>query len=196
MKKMKRTTWCVWIVSVALFAGCSGTGDLIRKQSISTRPDVYMDLTDKTPIPPGFSDLRISFSVKTHTPIFHLLEGRVRGTSEYILVLNIDGQAATAKGTMTEENTRDEQPHIPETGNGIRYRFRKDLRLKAGAHKVFVAVPEDEVAIEKEIRLEDGTRNELLLEPVYGTGKRFGKRGPNFYSHLSEVRLLINGNPL
>jgi hypothetical protein len=70
---------------------------------------------------------------------------------------------------------------------------------------IFVAVPDDDVAVEVEIRLEDGTRNELLLEPIYGTGVRptygickllFGKRGPNFCSHLTRVRLLMNGKLL
>jgi hypothetical protein len=77
--------------------------------------------------------------------------------------------------------------------------------LKAGTHKVFVMIPEDSVVVEKELRLKDGTRNDLILEPVYATGnrignvyvtatgKRIGKRSPNFYSHLSGVRMLMNG---
>ena len=107
-----------------------------------------------------------------------------------------DGQAEKLKGAMTEEHTLDERPRTPETGNGIRYRFRKVLRLTAGNHKVFVAVPDDDVAVEVEIRLEDGTRSELVLEPVYATWKRFGKRGPNFYSYLTKIRLLMNGKLL
>ena len=127
---------------------------------------------------------------------FHVLENGTKGTPDYVVVLNIDGQAEKLKGAMTEEHTLDERPRTPETGNGIRYRFRKVLRLTAGNHKVFVAVPDDDVAVEVEIRLEDGTRSELVLEPVYATGKRFGKRGPNFYSHLTRVRLLMNGKLL
>lgn len=195
MRRIHTTSW-LWIASIALFAGCSGAGELIKQRSVSSRPDVYREVQDKTPIPSGYADLRVSFSVKTHMSSFHILESGIHGTPDYVLVLNIDGQAERLKGAMTEENTLDERPRTPETGNGIRYRFRKDLRLMAGSHKVFIAVPEDEVAVEVEIRLEDGTRNELVLEPVYATGKRFGKRSPNFYSHLSRVRMLMNGKPL
>ena len=195
MRRIHTTSW-LWIASVALFAGCSGTGELIKQRSVSSRPDVYREVQDKTPIPSGYADLRISFSVKTHTSSFHLLEIGTQGTPGYVLVINIDGQAMNLAGAMSEENTLDERPRTPETGNGIRYWFHKDLRLIAGNHKVFVAVPEDEVAVEVEIRLEDGTRNELVLEPVYATGKRFGRRRPNFYSHLSGVRMLMNGKLL
>lgn len=195
MKRIRTSSW-LWIACIALLAGCGGTGELIKQRSVSLRPGVYREVQDKTPVPSGYADLRIIFSVKTHKSSFHVLENGTKGTPDYVVVLNIDGQAEKLKGALTEENTLDERPRTPETGNGIRYRFRKDLRLTAGNHKVFVAVPEDEVAAEVEILLEDGTRNELALEPVYSTGKRFGKRSPNFYSHLSGVRMLMNGKPL
>jgi hypothetical protein len=207
MKIIYATSW-FWIVGIALLAGCSGTGELIRKQSIGTQSGVFLEPTEKTAPPPGFADLRISFSVKTHTSSFHIMESGTQGTPGYVLVINIDGQAMNLAGVISEENTLNERPRTPETGYGMRYRFQKDLRLRAGGHKVFVAVPENEVAVEVEIRLEEGTRNELVLEPVYATGKRIGnvyatatgkrigKRSPNFYSHLSGVRILMNGKLL
>lgn len=195
MKRIRTMEWLL-VGAIALFVGCSGTGELIKQRSVSSRQDIYREVQDKSPIPSGYADLGVSFSVKTHKSSFHILEKGTKGTPDYVLVLNIDGQAEKLKGTMSEENTLDERPLTPETGNGIRYRFRKDLRLKAGNHKIFVALSEDEVAVEAEIRLEDGTRSELLLEPVYATGKRLGKRGPNFYSHLSGVRMLMNGKLL
>jgi hypothetical protein len=192
MMRAKNFSW-LWISCVCVFAGCAGTGELVKQRSVSLRQDVFREVQGKTPIPYGYAELRIFFSVKTHTSSFYVLESGAHGTPDYVLVLNIDGQAEKIKGAMTEENTLDERPRTPETGNGIRYRFRKDLRLAAGNHNVFIAVPEDEVAAEVEIRLEVGTRNELVLEPVYATGKRFGKMTPNFYSHLSGIRLLLNG---
>lgn len=50
------------------------------------------------------------------------------------------------KATLEEEACEAGKPKTPETGEGIRYLFKKDLRLTAGVHKVFVAVPEDDVA--------------------------------------------------
>ncbi len=200
--KMTHAMSWLWIASLILLAGCGGTGELIRKQSFGTRSDVYAESGETTTIPQGFADLRVAFSVKTHRSGFHVLESGTRGSAGYVLVLNIDGHATTLPGVMSEEDTLDERPRTPETGIGIRYRIEKNLRLRAGVHKVFIAVPEDEVAIEQKIQLEWGTRNELLLEPVYGTGVRptygigkllFGKRGPNFCSHLRGIRMLMNG---
>jgi hypothetical protein len=75
-----------------------------------------------------------------------------------VVVLNIDGQEEKLKGAMTEEHTLDERSRTPETGNGIRYRFRKNLRLTAGNHKVFVAVHLDDVVVEVHL-----TRVRLLI---------------------------------
>jgi hypothetical protein len=195
----------LWIVGFVLLAGCGGSGELMRQQSIGTRSDVLAVSTVKTAIPPGFADLRIAFSVKTHRSGLHALESGTRGSAGYVLVVNIDGHAITLSGVMSEEDTVDEQLRTPETGFGMRYRFEKVLRLRAGVHRVFIAVPEDKVVAEKEIRLEGGTRRDLLLDPVYGTGVKptygigkllFGKRGPNFTSHLSSIRMSMNGKPL
>lgn len=205
MKGIRTLSW-LWFGCICWLAGCGGTDELIRKQSVGTRSDVYMELMEKTAIPPGFADLRIGFSVKTHTSSFHILEFGTRGTPGYVLVINIDGHAVTLAGALSEENTLNEEPITPETGIGMRYRFQKELRLKAGTYKVFVMIPEDSVVVEKELRLEDGTRNEMVLEPIYATGKRSRNRRPNtysrvtgvpnFYSHLSGLRILMNGKPL
>jgi hypothetical protein len=157
---------------------------------------VYSEIRKNEPVPPGFTDLEISFSVKTHTENFHVLEKGTRGTSGYVLILDIDGQTEELPGIMTEENNLYERPRTPETGNGVRYDFRSKIRVAAGYHKISIIIPGDEVAIEKLFRLEGGTTSELVLDPVYGIGKRFGKRAPNFYNHLSGIRSFQDGKLL
>jgi hypothetical protein len=88
----------------------------------------------------------------------------------------------------------------PEAGDGIRYRFSKILRLKAGTHRVVVALPDDEVAVAREITLSDGTPNSLVVEPIYST--KPGKRRPgdltttNFKEGIRSLRLMLNGKEI
>ena len=96
MKRLRTFSW-LWIACIALIAGCSGTGELIKQRSVSLRPDVYREVQDKTPIPAGNADLGISFSVKTHMSNFHVLENGTKGTPDYVVVINIDGQATTLR---------------------------------------------------------------------------------------------------
>lgn len=131
--------------------------------------------------------------MKTRRAGFHVLESGKHGTPEYVLVLNIDGQATVLRGSLIEENSRGERPRTPETGVGSRYVFQKDIRLKAGTHRIFLAVPEDRFSVGKDVWLEGGNRNELVLESVYKVGKRIGRRAPKFYSHLSGFKLSLNG---
>jgi hypothetical protein len=88
----------------------------------------------------------------------------------------------------------------PEAGDGIRYRFNKNLRLKAGTHRIVVALPDDGVAVEREITLTEGKVNSLVLEPVYST--KPGKRRLEAYSTTSftegirSIRLTLNGRDI
>ena len=88
----------------------------------------------------------------------------------------------------------------PEAGEGIRYRFNKRLQLKAGAHRIVVALPDDGIAAEREIILAEGNVNSLVLEPVYGAAAY--KRGPGFYGvtsftkGVSGFRLILNGKAI
>lgn len=162
------------LVGIATFLGCSGNGELIRSRSVGVRTDVFEELQGKTPIPKGHADLRIVSSWKTHRPGYSLFDDKPHGTAAYMLLVDIDGQAIRVKATLEKEGVEPGTPRTPETGEGIRYHFGKDLRLGAGVHRLFVALPEAGVAVEKEILLADGSRNLLRLEPVYRSAKKEG----------------------
>jgi len=59
----------------------------------------------------------------------------------------------------------------------------KNLRLKAGTHKIVIAILEDEIAVEREITLAEGSSNSLELKPIYRAAP--GKRRPGFYGVTS-----------
>lgn len=88
----------------------------------------------------------------------------------------------------------------PEAGDGIRYLFGKKLRLKSGTHKIIVALPDDGIALEREISLVEGDVNNLVMEPIYSMTQ--GKKTPGVYSTTSFKegirggRLTLNGKPI
>lgn len=173
--------------------------ELIKSASVTTRDDVFQELPEKAAISAGYADLYILASLKTHKPGIYPFEKKPHGTADYMLLLNIDGEATPIKGTLKEENSEARFPMDPEAGEGIRYRFGRDLRLKAGTHRVVVAFPDDGVAVEREITLSEG-KNNLVLEPIYGATP--GKQRPGFYGITSFkegikwFRLKLNGQDI
>lgn len=198
MKKMSFLP--LMIMAMIVTGGCAENYALIKASGTSVRHDVFQELTDGAPVPPGHADLRIVSSLKTHKPGIYPSERAAHGTPEYRLLVNIDGQAVQVPGSLHEENRESQGLDDPEAGDGIRYRFSKVLRLKAGAHRLVVALPDDGVAAEREIVLAEGSRNRLVLEPLYRVtpGKRrLGLYGAtSFLEGLREFRLFLNDEPI
>lgn len=179
-------------------SACAGNSAFIKASSTSIRSDVFQELSNGDPIPPGYADLRIDSSLKTHRP--YPSENKSHGTPEYRLLINIDSQAVQVQGSLHEENIEPRQLRDPEAGEGIRYRFSKKLRLKAGTHKIIAAIPEDGIAVGGEITLAEGSSNSLVLEPIYATTA--GKRRLGFYGVTSFIegikgfKVVLNGKLL
>jgi hypothetical protein len=196
---MKKPIILAMIIVSAVLAGCAGDGEMIRDMRTSNRHDVFQELPKSGPIPSGYADLRIVSSLKTHLP--GIYSGKdIHGTPEYKLLVNIDGQATQMPGDLREENSEARGLRDPEAGEGIRYRFSKNLRLKAGTHKIVIAILKDEIAVEREITLAEESSNSLELKPIYRVAP--GKRRPGFYGATSFMegvkgfRVSFNGKPL
>ncbi|HML79033.1 hypothetical protein [Geobacter sulfurreducens] len=184
------------MLSLMVLSGCAESSALIKANSTSLRTDVFEELTNGATAPQGYVDLRITATLKTHKPgIFSAKD--IHGTPDYKLLLNVDGQAVLLQGTLQKENSEPMKLVDPEAGDGIRYRFSKNLRLKVGLHKVVVALPDDEIAIAREITLKEGDHNSLVVEPIYST--KPGKRQPgtytttNFREGVRSLRIMLNG---
>ena len=184
------------MLSLMVLSGCAESSALIKANSTSLRTDVFEELTNGATAPQGYVDVRVSATLKTHRPgIFSAKD--IHGTPDYKLLLNIDGQAVLLQGTLQKENSEPMKLVDPEAGDGIRYRFSKNLRLKAGLHKLVVALPDDEIAVAREITLKEGDHNSLEVEPIYST--KPGKRQPgtytttNFREGIRSLRIMLNG---
>ena len=185
------------MASLTVLSGCAKSTALIKTGSNSIRSDVFQELSNGDIVPQGYADLRIVSSLKTHKPGIYPFEKKSHGMPGYRLLVNIDGQAIQLQGNLQNENSEPRGLRDPEAGDGIRYRFSKNLRLKAGTHKIIVALPDDEIAIEREITLSDNSNNTLVVEPVYGAVAI--KQRPAFYratsfkEGLNRLRLTLNG---
>ena len=147
----------------AILSGCAHT-------VINTRTDVFQEVSPEGKISQGYAELNISSSLKTHKagkyPLDEMI-GNKKGTSDYALLINIDGQVANIKGILKEENIESHFSYNPESGEGIRYIFSDNFQIKAGRHRLVVAIPEDCINIEKEVTLSEGMVNVIKLVPVY-----------------------------
>lgn len=188
------------IATIALTSACAHSPQLIKTSVAGTRGDIYQELTDGGSPPQGYADLRIVSSLKTHKPDLYPAEMKSHGTRDYRLLVNIDGQATWAQGRLHEENIEPRGNRDPEAGEGIRYRFNKALRLRAGTHTVRVAVPEDGVVVERQVTLRDGSVNELVVEPIYGIRKARKRLAAytetSFLEGLRGFGMKLNGEPL
>lgn len=197
---MKRTFFAALLLALAMLSACAQNVELIKSLSATTRDDVFQELPGEAAIPTGYADLCISASLKTHKPGIYPSEKKPHGTADYMLLANIDGQATHIKGALKEESSEPRFPFDPEAGEGIRYNFRKDLRLKGGPHKIAVMIPDDDVLVFKEVFLSEGSSNFLFLEPAYGAA--VNRQRPRFYSITSffqgikEFRAYLNGRSL
>jgi hypothetical protein len=183
------------VLLLGIMAGCASKNTLVKEMSLSTTQNVFQEIEVSVPPVPGYADLRISSSLKTHKPGAYSIKD-IHGTPDFKLLLNIDGQAVLLRGNLQEENSEPRKLADPEAGDGIRYRFSKSLRLKAGIHRMVVAIPDDGIVVEKNITLNEGSSNDLVLEPIYKTTP--GMRRPwagsttRFMDGIRDVRLMLN----
>lgn len=198
---MKRVLVYLSILAMGLTGGCAANPDLIKTACVGTRTDIFQELTVGSPVPSGYADLIIVSSLKTHNPgIYSLEKKKSHGTPDYKLLFNIDGQVAEIAGVLREEDSEPRGLRDPEAGEGIRYSFRKEVRIKAGTHRIIIAVPEDNIAVERNLMLKEGSVNTLVLEPVYGATSPTGR--PTYYSPTAFMcgvdgfRLILNGSLL
>jgi len=185
--------------TLGILAGCSGNRELIKSMGTSRNQSVFQEIDENAPPAHGYADLRVYSSLKTHKPGIYS-RNDIHGTQDYLLLLNIDGHALTLKGCMSEEGSEARAMGDPEEGDGIRYQFRKRLRVKGGVHRVFAALPADGLVAEGEVIIYEGENSSLTIEPVYGSvpGKqRPGRYGlTSFRDGIKSIRLLLNGKSI
>jgi hypothetical protein len=186
------------ILLVALLSGCGSALKEINAKSLSTRSDVFVEITYDEAIPSGYAHVIIKVSIKTPPTGYYLWESNdaFSGKPGFPFVFNIDGQAAVWKIDGQEEITSpyDEKgERTPEGGKGIRYILDKKIGLRTGSHQLFLGVPEDEYAREFVIFVKHGVSG-LEFKPVYRGDHR--RTAPSFSNGIHTFELFYDGSPV
>lgn len=184
------------LIPLALLVGCAESSALIKQTATGIRNDVFVEETNGGAVPQGFVDLHVTGSFKTHRAgVYSATDPH--GTPGYQLQLNVDGQAVVLSGELHAEKLSAQQMGDPETGAGVRYRFRKVVRLKAGTHRISLSLPADKISITKEVTLDEGKENRLVFEPVYGRvmekKRPSANRTTGFQEGIRTIVLTLNG---
>ena len=181
-------------VLAGLIAGCGIASREIKMKSESKRTDVFSEVREGVP-PKGFADLAIRSSIKSHLEGYYLLESKrsLHGKQVYPFLLNVDGQAIVweVEGEKEDTPSRDERGRrTPEGGEGMRYNLEKRIRLSAGSHKVFFALPGERYSREFEITLKEGESHTLEIKPAYRIDSRKVK---SFLNGVHAVDVFLGG---
>jgi hypothetical protein len=169
MKNMMRVVLLVSLV--VIFANCGAAREQIRTQSVTEREGVFQEIATTEGPPAGFADVVLKASLKTHlSGEGTLLESgdSPHGGPFYSFVLNIDGQAVTWKVPGQRENIpvlRDR--HSKEEGDGMKYGLEKRIRLRAGTHRIFFGVSEEDYSKTATVNLQEGKSYTLEFYPIY-----------------------------
>lgn len=166
---MNARCYFVLLTILILSFGCSNRTETVKGASRGVFPEITKETTPSA----GYADLFITGSIKTPKAGAYLIDASGRGTEQYILLINVDGQSVEVVGQMQEEATDYTGRSDPEAGSGIRYHFSKNLRLRPGTHTITVTLPDERVTSRKTVDLKEG-ENRLEISPTYR--KRHPKR--------------------
>ena len=188
------------LLAASIIAGCAGTGELLKRAQTPQQVGICTVISPAEPPQQGFADLTVHASLKTHQENGIPGSQDPHGTAAYRLLVNIDGQPLSLSGDCFSEDATFRAERRPESGVGTRYRFMAHLRLKSGTHRIIVALPDDKVAAEREITLNDATDNLLEVIPSYYIDRQQSGPGSagatNFREGISGVELSLNGKEL
>ncbi len=196
----KYTVYVSIVLMLAILSGCGAAARTIAARSTSEKSDVFTEVAGNDAAPSGYADVVITANIKTHLERFYKGESKAsaHGKEAYPFLFNIDGQAVLwkAEGKKHELPEYDANGHTskdPEAGTGIRYVLNKKIRLRAGSHKLFFGMPEDDYYREVVITVKDGETQMLDFKPVYRYKTR-PTRIPTYMQGVSKFDVLVNGN--
>jgi hypothetical protein len=190
---MKTSVIAVSVVVLAFISGCASNRNAVIKAGESIRQDVFKEVSDSTATS-GKTLLKIDFPVKNYKARF--INNYIKYSDPpYTVTINIDGQSVVLSNEPVLEDVPGDFMKNPEAGTGWKYNFKKELLLEPGRHHVTVAVPLSDVVIEKDVTLNAGV-NQLLLIPVYNSCSLRYRNYPRFNHGLSQVAVKLNNNEL
>ena len=187
----------IGIMSI-VFIGCGAAAKTIKQETQNLRTDVFAEMKNDDSPAQGFVTLAIKATIKTPLEGYYLLESKnlMFGKPGYPFVINIDGQAVAWKIDGQKEilpgyDKDGKTSHDPEAGEGIKYVLEKKIQLRAGTHKVFLGLPNEDYFKELEIMIQEGKTYTLEFKPIYKY-KTQPTRIPSFKKGIKEYEVYLN----
>lgn len=170
-------------------SGCANNRDLIAKTSLATRSDVFAEVASSD-AQTGKAIINFAFSVKSNS--YYLMGTYGKHTAPpYRVTLNIDGQATVLEAEPILEDKSPVDSNVPESGVGWKYQFSKRIVLASGKHKLTIALPIDDVIVEREIELHSGI-NTIAVVPMYKKTLLRPYKGQNFKAGVRGLEITVN----
>lgn len=176
------------LMIAAVVSGCANNRDLITKTSIATRSDVFTEVVNSD-VQTGKAIIDFSFAVKSNS--YYLMGTYGKHTAPpYRVTLNIDGQATVLEAEPLLEDKSPVDSKVPESGVGWKYQFSKRIVLAPGKHKLTIALPVDDVIVEKEVELHSGS-NSISVQPTYSRRNLRPYKGENFTAGVKSLDIIV-----
>jgi hypothetical protein len=181
--------WGMVLMAGFVINGCANNRELIVNASHATRSDVFSEI----PISNTISEKAIAdikFSVKRNSSYFAGAYNKY-SNPPYRLNVNIDGQPMALESEPVLEDKSPIDSSIPESGTGWKYQFSKRIALAPGKHSLTIALPEDDVIVEREIVLRAGV-NLITISPVYNKRMLRPYKGQSFTAGVQTVEVTVD----
>lgn len=182
------------IVGAALIAGyvisgCANNRELIVNSSHATRNDVFSEISSSE-AESGKAMADIMFTVKSNSSRFAEMYIK-HSNPPYRVYVTIDGQSTVLEAEPILENISPVDSNAPESGTGWKYQFSKRVAIAPGKHKLTIAIPIDDVIVEREIALRAGV-NTVTVIPVYKKRLLRPYKGQSFTAGVKTLEVMVN----
>jgi len=172
-----------------IITGCASNRDLATTSLSSTKSDVFSEIASSE-VQPGKAITDIAFLVKSNSSRF-LENYNKHSNPPYRVYLNIDGQTTILVAEPVLEDKSPIDSSAPESGIGWKYQFSKRIALSPGKHKLTIALPVDDVIVERDVELRAGN-NVIALKPIYNERSLRPYKGQTFTAGVKSLEVLVN----
>ncbi|MDD2366703.1 MAG: hypothetical protein PHN84_11120 [Desulfuromonadaceae bacterium] len=170
-------------------SGCANNRDLIAKTSIANRSDVFNEVVNSD-VQTEKAIIDFSFAVKSNS--YYLMGTYGKHTEPpYRVHLNIDGQVTVLDAEPNLEDRSPVDSKVPESGIGWKYQFSKRIALAPGKRRLTIALPVDDVIVEKEVELGSG-ENFVTVTPIYSRRNLRPYKGQNFTGGVNTLEIKVD----
>jgi hypothetical protein len=171
-----------------VISGCANNRELITKALQATRSDVFAEIAGlDAQSEKSIADIK--FSVKSNSSYFVGTYYK-HSNPPYRVNVNIDGQTMVLESEPVLEEKSPIGASIPESGTGWKYQFSKRIALAPGKHNLTIALPVDDVIVEREVELHVGV-NSLTITPVYKKRVLRPYKGQHFSAGVKTLEISV-----